>query len=131
MPAEAATSAAAGTALASLPSIPRDAGGPVFRAPWEAQAFALALALHERGVFAWTEFASALGPEIARAEASGDRRGADAYYVHWLAAVERLVAEKGVVSRDALLARKDAWDPAARATPHGEPIVLGRDRASG
>ena len=128
MQAEAATAAMAETALAALPSIPRDAGGPVFRAPWEAQAFALALALHERGVFAWGEFASALGAEIAKAEAAGACRGADAYYAHWLAAVERLVAEKGVVSRDALLARKDAWDRAARATPHGEPIVLGCDR---
>ena len=113
-------------ALAALPEIPRDDGGPVFRAPWEAQAFALALALHEKGVFAWTEFAAALGAEIARAEAAGDDRGADAYYVHWLAALERLVAEKGVVGRESLLARKDAWDRAARATPHGEPIVLGR-----
>ena len=125
MPAEAA---AAEAALAELPSIPRDSGWPVFRAPWEAQAFALALALHERGVFAWGEFAAALGAEVAKAEAAGDGRGADAYYEHWLAAVERLVADKGVVGRDALLARKDAWDRAARATPHGEPIVLGRDR---
>jgi nitrile hydratase accessory protein len=113
-------------ALAALPEIPRDDGGPVFRAPWEAQAFALAVALHDKGVFAWAEFAAALGAEIARAEAAGDCRGADAYYVHWLAALERLAAEKGVVGRDSLLARKDAWDRAARATPHGEPIVLGR-----
>ena len=115
------------TALAALPEIPRDDGGPVFRAPWEAQAFALAVALHERGVFAWSEFAAALGAEIARAEAAGDGRGAEAYYVHWLAALERLVAEKGVVGQDSLLARKHAWDRAARATPHGEPIVLGRE----
>ena len=113
-------------ALAALPEIPRDDGGPVFRAPWEAQAFALAVALHDKGVFAWAEFAAALGAEIARAEAAGDCRGAEAYYAHWLAALEGLVAGKGVVGRDALLARKEAWDRAARATPHGEPIVLGR-----
>src|ERR671933_329128 len=98
------------TALAALPEIPRDDGGPVFRAPWEAQAFALAVALHDKGVFAWAEFAAALGAEIARAEAAGDCRGADAYYVHWLAAVERLRAEKGVVGRGSALAPKDAWD---------------------
>jgi len=39
-------SAAAARATAAVPGIPRDDAGPVFREPWEAQAFAMAQALH-------------------------------------------------------------------------------------
>jgi nitrile hydratase accessory protein len=112
-----------------LPALPRDDGGPVFREPWEAQAFALAVRLHEAGVFGWDEWAATLADEIRRAQACGDPDTGETYYRHWLAALERLVTLKGVVSPAALDARRDAWDRAARATPHGEPIVLGRDTA--
>ena len=64
----------------SVPSIPRDADGPVFREPWEAQAFAMALSLHERGVFTWSEWAAALGDEIKRAQAAGDPDTGETYY---------------------------------------------------
>ncbi len=116
-----------GAALDAVPSIPRDDDGPVFSAPWEAQAFALAVELHAKGVFTWPEWAEALGAEIARARAAGDPDTGETYYHHWLAALERLVAEKGVTSKAELGDRKDAWDRAARATPHGEPIRLGRE----
>ncbi len=111
-------------ALASMPSIPRDAQGPVFREPWEAQAFAMTLALHERGLFTWPEWAGVLASEIKRAQARGDPDTGETYYHHWLAALERLVAEKGL-SDEATLARyRDAWDHAADRTPHGHPIEL-------
>lgn len=116
----------ADAALAASPAIPRDEEGPVFRAPWEAQAFAMALALHARGAFTWTEWAEALGAEIARA---GPKDTGENYYLHWLAALERMVALKGVAGPDEIDARREAWDRAARATPHGEPIVLGRETA--
>ena len=64
--------AAARRATQEVPSIPRDADGPVFREPWEAQAFAMTLALHERGLFTWPEWAAALAAEIKRAQ--GRRR---------------------------------------------------------
>ena len=80
--------------------VPRDAdGGPVFEAPWQANAFAMTLALHERGVFTWTEWASTLAAEIKRAQAAGDPDDGSTYYRHWLAAIERLVVDKGVVTR--------------------------------
>ena len=81
-----------------MPGIPRDADGPVFREPWEAQAFAMTLALHERGLFTWTEWAAALAAEIKRAQAAGDPDTGETYYSHWLAALEKLVAEKGVTT---------------------------------
>ena len=111
-------------ATRAVPTIPRDAEGPVFREPWEAQAFAMALALHERGVFTWSEWAAALGAEIKRAQAAGDPDTGETYYRHWLAALERLVAAKGVTSSDTLHRYRDAWDHAADRTPHGTPIVL-------
>jgi nitrile hydratase accessory protein len=111
----------------ALPAIPRDAEGPVFRAPWEAQAFAMVLQLHERGQFTWTEWASRLAEEIAAAGERGEHDDGRRYYHHWLAALEKLLADKHIVLADELRARRDAWDRAARATPHGQPIVL-RDR---
>jgi len=108
-----------------LPSLPRDEqGSPVFREPWQAQAFAMAVRLHEAGHFTWTEWAAALAEQIRQAQAAGDPDLGDTYYVHWLAALERLVAAKGLVSAEELAQRKEAWAEAARATPHGEPIEL-------
>jgi nitrile hydratase accessory protein len=108
----------------ALPDIPRDAEGPVFREPWEAQAFAMALMLHERGVFTWNEWAETLGAEIKRAQAAGDPDTGETYYHHWLATLERLVAAKGVTTPEILHRTRDAWDHAADRTPHGRPIEL-------
>jgi nitrile hydratase accessory protein len=108
--------------------IPRDAdGGPVFEAPWQAQAFAMTLVLHERGLFTWSEWASTLAAEINRAQAAGDPDDGSTYYLHWLAAIERLVVDKGVATSGHLDARRAAWDRAAHATPHGQPILLEND----
>jgi nitrile hydratase accessory protein len=115
---------AARRATSAVPGIPCDAEGPVFREPWEAQAFAMALALHERGLFTWNEWAQTLGAEIKRAQAEGDPDTGETYYRHWMATLERLVAEKGVTTRATLDRYRDAWDHAADRTPHGMPIVL-------
>ena len=110
--------------LGALPALPRDEGGPVFRAPWEAQAFAMALSLHERGVFTWREWADALAAQLAAAAATGEPDDGTHYYEHWLAALEALVATKKLVAAQELERRVDEWDAAARATPHGQPIEL-------
>jgi len=113
---------------ADLPAIPRDAdGGPVFQAPWEAQAFAMAVRLHEAGHFTWAEWAERLAQEIKRAQARGDPDLGTSYYEHWLAALERIVAEKGLVSPEELTRRQAEWEAAARATPRGKPIRLLRE----
>lgn len=90
---------------------------PVFAEPWEAQAFALAVKLSEQGYFTWKEWSDALAAEI---KAAGDR----SYYHNWLAALECLVATKGLTTLEAMLARKEAWADAYRHTPHGKPVVL-------
>ena len=99
-----------------LPALPKDRDGPVFAAPWEAQAFAMAVKLNEKGVFTWTEWVEAISAEIK----SADRP----YYEHWLAALETLVERKSVMSRGEREARIEEWDEAAHHTPHGQPIVL-------
>lgn len=114
-------------ATEAVPSIPRDEEGPVFREPWEAQAFAMALALHQRGLFTWNEWAATLAEEIKRAQAAGDPDTGETYYHHWLATLERLVAEKGVASRETLAHYRDAWNHAAGRAPHGRPIELSPD----
>jgi len=119
--------AATRRAAYAVPGIPRDENGPVFREPWEAQAFSMAVALHERGVFTWPEWAAALADEIKRAQAAGDPDTGNTYYRHWLAALECLVAEKGIATRDTLTRYRDAWDHAADRTPHGTPIELRPD----
>ena len=116
--------AAARAATAAVSGIPRDDDGPVFRQPWEAQAFAMALALHGRGLFTWNEWAATLADEITRAQASGDPDTGETYYRHWLATLERLVAAKGVATPETLHRYRDAWDHAADRTPHGAPIEL-------
>ncbi len=115
---------AAKRATEQVPGIPLGPEGPVFGEPWQAQAFAMTLALHERGLFTWPEWAATLGREIKHAQAKGDPDLGDTYYHHWLAALERIVAEKGVCDAATLASTRHAWAHAATRTPHGEPIVL-------
>ncbi len=113
------------TLASLLPDLPCDeTAAPVFRAPWEAQAFAMAVALHQKGLFTWPEWAAALTAEIRAAQAAGDPDTGATYYHHWLRALERLAVEKGAATPAALQDKAAAWDRAARATPHGQPIIL-------
>jgi len=114
-------------AAIAVPGVPRDAEGPVFAEPWQARAFAMALALHDAGLFTWPEWAAALADEIKRAQAAGDPDTGATYYDHWLKTLERLVAAKGATSAETLRRYRDAWDHAADRTPHGQPIELTDD----
>jgi nitrile hydratase accessory protein len=110
--------------FATLPSLPRDEGGPVFAEPWQAQAFALAVRLCAEGHFTWKEWASALAGELKSAADRGEPDDGSRYYEHWLAALEGLVAQKALSNTEELLARKKAWADAYRRTPHGRPVDL-------
>jgi nitrile hydratase accessory protein len=118
------TTAGEAAAAGALPGLPRDAGGPVFREPWEAQAFALAVALCQRGLFGWDEWTATLGDEIKAAQRAGDPDTGATYYHHWLKALERIVAAKGLADGAALARYRDALVRAAGRTPHGSPIEL-------
>jgi len=113
--------------LAALPRLPRDEGGPVFAEPWQAQAFALVVELSAQGHFTWKEWAAALAAELKAAADRGEPDNGSRYYHHWLAALERLVAEKRLSDPAAMLARKEAWAAAYRRTPHGKPVDLANE----
>ena len=106
------------TDLQKLPGLEMDGDEPVFNEPWEAQAFAMTIALHQQGLFSWSEWADALGAEI-------HDKQPQTYYKHWLSALEKLVSQKNLTSSKALNNRKMEWLKAAENTPHGEAIVLG------
>lgn len=110
--------------ISALTGLPQDEQGPVFAAPWQAQAFALVLGLHERGVFGWDEWAAALSQAITQAQAQGDADLGDTYYRHWLDALETLLITKGLAGHEQIHAMEAAWATAAARTPHGQPIVL-------
>ncbi|MEJ6392997.1 nitrile hydratase accessory protein [Gymnodinialimonas sp. 2305UL16-5] len=90
---------------------------PVFEEPWQAQAFAMVVDLHAKGAFTWTEWAEALSAQVH----SGIDRD---YYHHWLAALEQIVAAKGLTASQDLDQRRQEWLDAAARTPHGDPIIL-------
>ena len=104
--------------------MPQDEGAPVFRQPWEAEAFAITLALHARGLFGWPEWAETLAAQIRNAQAAGDADLGDTYYHHWLKALETLITAKGASSAEELSRYRSAWAHAAERTPHGQPIDL-------
>jgi nitrile hydratase accessory protein len=113
----------AGAALREVSSIPRDDSGPVFPAPWAARAFALTVALNERGIFGWQEWSMVLGRKVAEV-ARGQEGEREAYWRAWLAALEEILGRKSVATERELLALQEAWREAAERTPHGEPVEL-------
>jgi nitrile hydratase accessory protein len=108
----------------ALPALPRGTAGPIFREPWEAQAFALAVRLAEAGCFTWPEWTTMLSQEIKAAQAQGAPDLGDTYYQHWLNALERLCIAKGLVGRGMLHRRQEEWRRAYHNTPHGQPVAL-------
>lgn len=115
--------------LTQLPGLPRNHAGPAFAEPWQASAFALAVALSRQGFFSWQEWATALAEELAASSARGEPDDGSHYYHCWLATLERLVVAKRLSDRAALLAAKDAWADAYRRTPHGKPVELESESA--
>src|SRR5215469_9158742 len=110
--------------LDRLPQLPRDKEGPVFAEAWQAQAFAMTIELSRRGTFTWSEWASALAEENQLAQQRGDPDPGDTYYDNWLAALEKVVAAKGLLALSDLLRRKAEWAHAVEHTDFGKPIEL-------
>lgn len=113
--------------MTEMPELPwTTSEGPVFKAPWEAAAFAMTVRLHEEKHFTWPEWADHLAAEIAGARQRGEPDLGDTYYEHWLSALEKIVVAKGLASRDELGQLKRDWTESTLATPHGQPIELKR-----
>ncbi|KUM28010.1 nitrile hydratase [Mesorhizobium loti] len=110
------------------PRLPDGFDDRVFAEPWQAEAFAMTVALHDNGLFSWSEWAEALSAEVKQRGAASD--GHD-YYEHWLAALEKLLSRKGVAGKGEVDELAAAWERAAHATPHGKPILLENDPGPG
>jgi nitrile hydratase accessory protein len=110
--------------MQSLPAQPKDESGPIFNEPWEAQAFALVLALHKAGQFSWSEWTKYLSEEIKLAQQAGDLDFGKTYYQHWLRALEKISLAKGLTTNTDLMDKTDQWRQAYLTTPHGHPIDL-------
>jgi len=111
--------------LTGSPGLPKsNEGDPVFAEPWQAEAFAMTVRLHEKGVFSWSEWAEALWLELYK---PGRRADASDYFDCWVAALSRLVTELSITSQDNLDRLTHSWQRAAEATPHGKPILLEND----
>ncbi|MDX8444995.1 nitrile hydratase accessory protein [Mesorhizobium captivum] len=110
------------------PRLPDGFDSPVFAEPWQAEAFAMTVALHDKGLFSWSEWAEALSAEVKKPDAAND--GHD-YYEHWLAALEKLLSRKEIAGKGEVDELAAAWERAAHATPHGKPILLENDPGAG
>jgi nitrile hydratase accessory protein len=102
-------------------------GAPVFPEPWAAEAFAITVHLHERGLFSWSEWAETLSAELKRQDPA--RCGED-YFDHWVAALTTILVRHGVADQETVLALQESWQRAAEATPHGKVIELRNDQLS-
>ncbi len=102
-----------------------------FDEPWQAQLFALTVALSEAGHFTWPDWTAAFG---AMLKAKGKDRpldgGAD-YYAAWLETLEALLDRTGLAGREEAHAMRHAWERAYLTTPHGAPVHLPGDSVSG
>jgi nitrile hydratase len=90
-------------------ALPRKSGELIFQAPWEGEAFAMAVALCERGAYPWSEFQNQLISAIAAAEEKRlSPETQPTYYENWLTALEALLIEKSILSK-ARIDRKATW----------------------
>jgi len=107
-----------------MPDLVKDHEGPVFKEPWQAQAFAMAVTLSEAGLFSWQEWSSELGASIQSRQKKGDPDDGETYYLHWLETLEKMLSRKNLIEHADLLQRITEWKEAYLKTPHGQPVQL-------
>jgi nitrile hydratase accessory protein len=94
---------------------PRLNGELVFEAPWQGRVFGLTHALCDADLFSWDDFQATLIQEIGAWERAGTDDAPYRYWERWLAATERLLADRGLCASGLLEAK--TRELAAR--PHG------------
>ena len=103
-----------------------DRENTVFSEPWEAQAFAIVVALSDRGYFSWEEWSNTLAEVISRAEAEGGPSDGSDYYINWVTALEQILKCKNLTDDLSLASVKAEWEQAYKLTPHGKPVSLNK-----
>jgi nitrile hydratase accessory protein len=94
------------TGMEGATALPRSNGELAFEAPWEGRAFGIAVNLNEQGLYPWTAFRDELVHEIGSAEAEGQ---ATSYYERWLATLEKVLLEKGIITPQELAKRTEEY----------------------
>jgi nitrile hydratase accessory protein len=95
-----------------------------FDEPWQAQLFALTVAMSEAGHFTWAEWAQAFGATLKDMGATRPLDGGADYYAAWLQTLEQVLDRSGLAARADAAAMKTAWETAYLTTPHGQPVRL-------
>ena len=123
------------TATGLAPEPGEDA--PTFDAPWQARAFAVAVALTDEDDLPWDAFQSRLVAEIDAGDADGDDPE-EVYYRQWLGALERLLVEEGLLASGELTDRAAAFEAGDRSAhefvagdPHAHADRLPEGHAEG
>ena len=99
-------------------------GEPVFDEPWQAQVLAMADTLIANGVIEAVAWSDTLGKELRKAQARRDSDDITTYYKAALRALEQLLGQHTDISESEVLKKRDAWEQAYLATPHGQPVNL-------
>ena len=99
-------------------------GEPVFDEPWQAQVLAMADTLIANGVIEATVWSDTLGNELTKAQRLGASDNITTYYQAVLQALERLLDRFTDISGSEVSNKRDAWEQAYLATPHGQPVKL-------
>ena len=83
--------------------IPRKSGEPIFRRAWEKRIFAIGVTLCERGLVNFDDLRWRVAAAINTWEMANAGSGAEFdYFGCWLGAFERLLLERGLVSKEEL-----------------------------
>lgn len=103
---------------------PRRNGELVFQEPWEGRAFGLAVALRDLDLFQWEAFRRKLIAAVAVADRAPEGESRPGYYENWLAALQNLLVESGLIStsevdhraQEFATGERDITDPGGRRT---------------
>ena len=99
-------------------------GEPVFDEPWQAQVLAMVDSLISSGVIEATAWSDTLGIELKKSQQLGASDDITTYYKAVLQALEQLLDQNTDISGSEVLGKRDAWEQAYLATPHGQPVKL-------
>jgi nitrile hydratase accessory protein len=104
------------------PAPDRYAEHPDFTEAWQAQSFAIAQVLIETGKVSATAWAETLGATLKRRHNANAPDTSETYYEAVAEALGRVLSLNETEVADTM----EVWRAAYEATPHGQPVRLGR-----
>jgi nitrile hydratase accessory protein len=106
------------TEMQGVTALPRQNGEPVFEEIWQSRAFGIAVALYNQGKYPWENFRDGLAeqikPEDCKFLESSGTTPEFHYYDHWVATLEKLLLERGLLSQQEIEQRKTEFKTGQR-----------------